>query len=134
MTKHRQYIARNRTLALSLVALYGLAFVRSLFPGMCATQVAVETGDVSIGSGTCCAHASLSAPDQPENDAPSRAQAPRCAFCLLALAPCTTSPYADNGVSSQSFKPLLACEPAPYRSHFVPDTNVGRDPPTNTLS
>jgi len=132
MTTYRQHHKRARILAVGFVLLYALASGRSFVPGMCATQSAVVSGGASLSPLACCARPA-SAPNH-SNGSNTESPVPRCAFCQLVLAACTTTPYATDGSAIQPITPYKILNPAVARSTAVLDTNVGRDPPRQHLS
>ena len=132
MTAYRQYRKRTRVLAVGFVLLYVLASVRSFVPGMCATQSALATDGASIAPLACCAQPTPRS-DHSQDHNPFK-KTPRCAFCQLVLAACTTTPYAADGSAVLQTTPCRILEPATARSATVLDTNVGRDPPRQPLS
>lgn len=131
---YRHLHRRTRILAVGFVLLYALASGRSLIPGMCSTQSAMNAEGTSLDSAYCCARPEAPISSHKNDGDPRPADQSRCAFCQLALAAYTTTSYAADGADAQhvTYSDLPQCTEAIANVPF--DTNVGRDPPTQYLS
>jgi hypothetical protein len=125
---------RIRTLAVGFVLLYALASVRTLVPGLCATQAALAHGESGIVPANCCARPSGSPERQHDADQPLRPKQRRCAFCQLALGICMPAPYAADGAAQALVSAVEYPDPVGIPATEALDTNVGRDPPAIRFS
>ena len=130
VTERRFVLRKHSTTALirvtgfTLVALLSLASGRSLIPGLCATQAALDDGAVAVG---CCDHSSQRSPDgYPEIHADSDVV---CAFCNLATTLVTTT--VSVGVATTDAPALVgpAMAAALMRANAIDRTHAGRAPP-----
>ena len=117
-----------RLLAMFFIALYALASGRSLVPGLCATQSALDREAASIAAAFCCAD---SMPHRTENDGSSSRPVPKtlCTFCKLALAICVAEPTATAVAAEAQKTPYTDPEHVEHRFVAIANTNIGRDPP-----
>lgn len=131
---YRQHQRRTRILAVGFVLLYALASGRSLIPGMCATQSAMNAEGASFASAECCARPEAPFSNHNSDGDPNSANQSRCAFCQLALAAYTTTPYAANGAEAQLETPCDWLHNTEAIADAPINSNVGRDPPSPHLS
>lgn len=111
----------------TLAAFMLLASGRSLIPGLCATQAALDQNATSATE-VCCP-ASIPK-DTGEGVVLSAYQAPvHCAFCTVAKALVTVA-HAPLPIAASPFSANIASIPVDQAiSEARADTNVGRDPP-----
>ncbi len=134
ITTYQRYRNQTRILAVGFVLLYALASVRSLVPGMCATQTAIVAAGGSISSAECCSRPALPLSNHSSKDNQTPVKRAQCPFCQLALAACVPTPYAVNGLAVQLEALREPERPEIVFTAAVLDTNVGRDPPIQHLS
>jgi hypothetical protein len=124
-----KHTRRTRTLAMFFIALYALASGRSLVPGMCATQAALDREAASIAAAYCCARPAPFQPHHDENSTQRPIPETRCALCQLALAACTAEPLVAYNKAENDETPYAVPEMPNLRFAAIADTNIGRDPP-----
>lgn len=132
-TPYLRYRQRTRALAMGIVLLYAMASVRSMVPGMCATQDAIDRQGPRLSSSVCCAKSTEVPSHRSGERSPDGANGPRCALCKLALTAYTTTPCATNGAALQPVMAREAIEPATILTGAALVTNAGRDPPAPNL-
>jgi hypothetical protein len=114
-----------RVIGISLIALLALASGRSLVPGLCATQAALNENGEQLA--VCCDHS----PYQPAEGSPSiNAETEvACAFCSLATTLVTASPgivFESISAPAPAGRILADSNNLP---HVIDRTHAGRAPP-----
>lgn len=122
-------MTRARPITAFIAAVYILAAVRALVPGLCQTQrAALET----LRQASCCSAepCSSDAGDGPTLRDPAKPRTP-CPLCLMAAAPREPLQRVTVMLDSVAGQPVEAAFPSVPRLPLFPLSDLGRSPPTH---